>query len=351
MGWVKRRREQLKNRYSNQKRLLKKDTDVLILRKKDLGPEFESLGKDEEDFLESLKPFLSKVSDVRLEIEKISKNTAALQTLIKELGEETLPVSEKELRGRIDELAATTREILNGCHIQLKQLRKQNNEEDQKEQEQLKKLNPEDLTDEEAPGDQSEPEVKRSAGWRIRHNLLEGLLHPKLANAALEYQVVLNEYEKEVKSRARSAIADCLPDATDEEIEDLMEQREEELDQRFANLRELKVQDRALRALQERERDLYRLEQTLNSLHDIMLDMGPMVEQHGGVLDQVEHHVRMADIYTGNGETKIGQTERIINSTRMKKWWIAVAVGVIILIIGAIILCVVGGLILFLVVL
>jgi len=94
----------------------------------------------------------------------------------------------------------------------------------------------------------------------------------------------------------------------------------------------------ALADIQERHKDITRLETSIQELHQLFLDMSVLVEAQGELLDQIEYTVGQSVNYTGKAIEELRTANKYQKKIRKKMCCIIVVILVVIAILLATIL-------------
>jgi len=137
-----------------------------------------------------------------------------------------------------------------------------------------------------------------SAEQRIRTNM-HGTLTRKFLDLMAEYQEVQNQYKNKYKEKITRQFKIANPDATPEEIDEALESGNTQV---FANQILDKRHTQAKNALayvENRHREILKLEESIKELHQLFVDMAILVEQQSEMLDQIEYNVNTSVAHTG----------------------------------------------------
>jgi len=167
---------------------------------------------------------------------------------------------------------------------------------------------------------------------RVRDNLVNTLLN-KFVDEAGRYQSAQQEYTAGIKKKATHQIQMIKPNATDEEVDEIMRSeggREALYKQQL--LTEGRVSDKIktqYHAVAGKYQDLVRLEESVAELHQMLLDFALLTEQQGDILDDIEYQVRGANIYVEKGNEDIHDAIQIQKKLRKKHCWLILIVLVL----------------------
>uniref|UniRef100_A0A7S4IGT6 t-SNARE coiled-coil homology domain-containing protein n=1 Tax=Prymnesium polylepis TaxID=72548 RepID=A0A7S4IGT6_9EUKA len=134
---------------------------------------------------------------------------------------------------------------------------------------------------------------------RIRSNM-HGTLTRKFVDLMAEYQEIQTKYKNKYRERGERQYRVVNPNATREEIDAALAGDQQEIFTQHILQGPGHAQARnALADIQERHRDITRLETSIQELHQLFLDMSVLVESQGELLDQIEYTVSQSVNYTG----------------------------------------------------
>ncbi|CBZ49923.1 hypothetical protein NCLIV_004070 [Neospora caninum Liverpool] len=125
------------------------------------------------------------------------------------------------------------------------------------------------------------------------------------------------------------------PEASAEEVEQLVESG----DLSAATAVKMRVTGthqslrNAVADLQDKYRDILRLEQSVAELHQMFVELAFLVEQQGELLDQIQYNVTKAKDYTAQAEKELLQARKNQKSAKKRMCWLSVCVLVLVIII------------------
>lgn len=184
-----------------------------------------------------------------------------------------------------------------------------------------------------------------SAEWRVRSNM-HGSLTRKFLELMAEYQELQTKYKNKYKDRVERQIKMVKPEATEADIEQVLESgtanqifAEQILDKRHSQAKD------ALAYVENRHRDIIKLEQSIQELHRLFLDMAILVEAQGELIDQIEYNVSQSVNYTKIGLQELRNANKYARRSRKKMCCLIIILLVFVVLIagGAIIGGVVGS--------
>jgi len=173
---------------------------------------------------------------------------------------------------------------------------------------------------------------KGSAEYRIRTNM-HGTLTRKFLDLMTEYQGVQTKYKNKYRERVERQYKIVKPDATTEEIEDALESgntqviAQQILDQRHSQAKE------ALAYIENKHKDILRLEQSIKELHQLFLDMAILVEAQSELIDQIEYNVSQSVAYTKQGVSELTKANKLAKASRKKMCCLGVILAIILIVV------------------
>lgn len=177
-------------------------------------------------------------------------------------------------------------------------------------------------------------EVKQS-DMRIRENLCNTLTRKFIDEMKL-YQGAQQKYKSDIKKKMKRQVQIVKPDATDEEIEQVMRD-EGGRDKLFREtILAGGVNDNITNAYQNvagKYQDVLTLEQSVAELHQMFLDFAVLTEQQGELLDQIEFQVKSAADYVEDANVQVFESIQYQKKIRKKQCCITIIVLVVVLII------------------
>jgi len=167
------------------------------------------------------------------------------------------------------------------------------------------------------------------------------LVKSRFVEAIQNYQDVEKQYRTKYRARMERQFKIVKPDATPEEVKAVVndEQGGQIFAQALMSSNRYGESKAAYREVQERHKDIQKIEQTIGELAQLFNDMSVLVEQQDETLNVIEAHAVQVNTDT---EAGLKHTEAAVVSARAarKKRWICFGIIVIILIIIAIVLAV-----------
>ena len=107
------------------------------------------------------------------------------------------------------------------------------------------------------------------------------------------------------------------PDATSEEIDAALESGNTQIfaDQILDKKRHTAAKE-ALAYIENRHKDIIRLEQSIQELHQLFLDLAILVEAQGELIDQIEYNVSQAASYTKDAVKQLADANKYQKRSR-----------------------------------
>jgi t-SNARE complex subunit (syntaxin) len=179
---------------------------------------------------------------------------------------------------------------------------------------------------------------------KIRSNM-HGTLVRKFLDLMQEYQAMLTKYDKKFRDKAYKEVQIVAPDASPEDIDEVLESGEEAIFQKhIMEDRKHAKAKQTLDYLKEKHNDLLALEKSITELNQLFMDMAILVETQGDLIDQIEFSVMNSKAFTEKAVVTLQETAKIVTNTRKKKVCIVITVILIILVI-VVVIAVVSGVI------
>jgi t-SNARE complex subunit (syntaxin) len=274
---------------------------------------------DEESTAE-LNDFFSQVEEIKEAMSQITENISTMKGLYSKLLTATSTEDAQELRQEVGEVRSATDKIAQQMRIKMKKMRKEND-------------------DFEKSHDNDPSLVK------IRSNM-HGTLVRKFLDLMQEYQAMLTKYDKKFRDKAYKEVQIVAPDASPEDIDEVLESGGEEaiFQKHIMEDRKHAKAKQTLDYLKEKHNDLLALEKSITELNQLFMDMAILVETQGDLIDQIEFSVMNSKAFTEKAVVTLQQTEKIVINTRKKKVCIVITVILIILLV-IVVVAVVSGVI------
>lgn len=171
---------------------------------------------------------------------------------------------------------------------------------------------------------------------RIRSNM-HGTLTRKFVDLMAEYQEIQTKYKNKYRERVERQYRIVKPNATRDEIDNAFDgsdgQQPEIFTQQILQGPGHAAARNALADIQERHKDITRLEISIQELHQLFLDMSVLVESQGELLDQIEYTVSQSVNYTGKAVEELRTANKYQKKVRKKMCCVIFIILIIIVII------------------
>jgi len=193
--------------------------------------------------------------------------------------------------------------------------------------------------------------AKRNEGAseaRIRANM-HGTMTRKFVDLMAEYQEIQTKYKHKYRDRVERQLRIVKPKATPDEIEQAVEgvsqvgAASEIFQQQFLQGPGHAAARNALADIQERHKDITRLETSIQELHQLFMDMAVLVESQGELLDQIEYTVAQSVNYTGKAVEELRSATKYQKKVRKKMCCVIVVLLIALIVIIAPILAASNG--------
>eukprot|EP01114_Cavostelium_apophysatum_P006844 TRINITY_DN1834_c0_g1_i1.p1 TRINITY_DN1834_c0_g1~~TRINITY_DN1834_c0_g1_i1.p1 ORF type:complete len:305 (-),score=69.93 TRINITY_DN1834_c0_g1_i1:50-964(-) len=175
--------------------------------------------------------------------------------------------------------------------------------------------------------------MKGTAEFRIKTNMHSSLTK-KFLELMAEYQEVQTKFKNKFRERVERQYRIVKPEATQTEIDEALESNNTEVFKReILNQRHAQAKD-ALNYIENRHRDILRLEQSIKELHQLFLDMAILVEAQGELLDQIEFNVSQAAEFTGDAVKNLRKANKLQKKSRKKMCCIVFILIIVLFLLG-----------------
>lgn len=164
-------------------------------------------------------------------------------------------------------------------------------------------------------------EKAKPTDLRVRENLVNTLLR-KFIDEMKRYQNAQQQYKTDVKKKVTRQVQIIKPDATDQEVDDIMRSeggREALYQQQILSggvNDQIKTQYRAVAG---KYQDILTLEASVAELHQMFLDFALLTDQQGELLDQIEYQVREAADYVEDANVDVAGAIEYSKKIRKKQ--------------------------------
>jgi len=142
---------------------------------------------------------------------------------------------------------------------------------------------------------------------RVRENLYNTLTR-KFIHEMKEYQNAQQKYKADIKKKAKRQIRIIKPDATEDEVENIMNSEGDRDTLYREAILSSGVNDSiktAYQTIADKYQDVRTLEQSLAELNKMFFDFALLTEEQGELLDQIEFNVKIAEDHIDGGNDNI----------------------------------------------
>ncbi|XP_017143862.1 syntaxin-4 isoform X1 [Drosophila miranda] len=179
------------------------------------------------------------------------------------------------------------------------------------------------------------PENDYSLEARMKRTLFYGLYQTYI-NLWQKNELFLQNYELKIKKNLRLHTKIINSEASEQEIELLMENKTTKL---FVDnfLQETEKERQTLRDLLDRFNELRKLEKSIEDVHALFMRIQTLVMEQSETIQRVEFHAQQATLYVDKGAVELDQAEKHQKKARKKKIMlitILVAVLLVLLFVG-----------------
>jgi len=168
---------------------------------------------------------------------------------------------------------------------------------------------------------------------RIRSNM-HGTLTRKFVDLMAEYQELQTKYKNKYRERVERQYKIVKPHASKDEIDaafDSGDSQDNVFTQQILQGPGHAAARSALADIQERHKDITRLETSIQELHQLFLDMSVLVESQGELLDQIEYTVSQSVNFTGKAVEELRTANQYQKRVRKKMCCIICVILIVII--------------------
>ncbi|XP_075357993.1 syntaxin-3 isoform X2 [Mycteria americana] len=249
--------------------------------------------------------FFSEIEETRQNIDKISENVEEAKKLYSIIL--SAPIPEQKTKDDLEQLTAEIKKMANSVRNKLKSMER-NIEQD---------------------------EARSSADLRIRKSQ-HSVLSRKFVDVMTKYNEAQVDFRERSKGRIQRQLEITGKNTTDEELEEMLESGNPSIF--TSGIMDSQISKQALSEIEGRHKDIVRLESSIKELHDMFVDIAMLVENQGGLLDNVEQHVMHTAEHVELGSEQTKKALHYQGQARKKMLILAVVVvlllGIVALIIG-----------------
>lgn len=251
--------------------------------------------------------FFSLVSDVRKLMNEIEAKIHEIET---EHGQALAAISQKQSQKSSEQLETLMREVQALANQVRKKLKEMDN----------------DIAEGTATvgGDNAAVRIKDSQ---------KSILSRKFVKLMSEYNEIQTQYKQKYRDRVKRQLKIVKPEAGAEEVNQILDS-DRDPGAIFAN--EIMTHSEAKQALediQDRHKDILKLEKSIRELHELFLDMAILVNQQGEMIDQIEFNIGQAGDFIGESKKQLKVAAKYKASARRKKICIVLILILIIIVV------------------
>ncbi|KAG8861193.1 Plasma membrane t-SNARE, secretory vesicle fusion [Tulasnella sp. 330] len=256
---------------------------------------------------DSMPAFYEEISAIQDETRAMNDNVAQISELHSRSLNNTDEMATKRIEGQLESLIEDTRAMMGNLKTRIQNLERK-------------------------PGQGRDGQIRQQQ---------TGLVKSKFKEAIQNYQDAEKQFRQKYKARMERQFRIVKPDATPEEIKAAVndEQGGQVFAQALMNSNRYGESKAAYQEVQERHRDIQKIERTITELAQLFNDMSMMVEQQDESLNVIQANAEKVNVDT---EAGLQHTEKAVVSARAarKKRWICFGIIVVILIIVAIVVAI-----------
>lgn len=240
-----------------------------------------------------MKDFFSKVEQIKRNMDQIKKNMVQLE---KKHGTSLTAVSStksNKQQEEIEDMMDQTTTLIKAVKESLKEL--------------------------DAEGKAHRKKSKGDAEDRSRQNMYNTLVK-KFISLVQEYQEMQTTFKNKYRDRVGRQLKVVKPDATLDEIEEIIDSGGDKniFTQQMLGEQSTQAARNALADIQDKHKDIVRLEQSIVELHQLFVDMSVLVETQGEMLDQIEYSVQQAHQYVDKGVKQLEKAKESQKNARKR---------------------------------
>jgi len=261
--------------------------------------------KSKDDDNQYMSSFFSEVDRVNADIKAIAKASKEIDSINEQSMRSTTTAEEQKLSKKLGPLIGTTNKSAKRTKDVLGLLKQET--------------------------DKLKDEGKLNASnVRVRENM-NTTLTKKFIDEMKIYQQSQQKYKTDIKKKVKRQVQVIKPDATDEEIDDVMKSEggRDALYKQSILAGGVNDQIKTTYAkVAGKYQDVLTLEQSVAELHQMFLDFALLTEQQGELLDQIEFNVTQATDYVEEANVETHTAIEYQKSIRKKQCWILLIVAV-----------------------
>ncbi|KAJ2998970.1 Syntaxin-1A [Globomyces sp. JEL0801] len=143
-----------------------------------------------------------------------------------------------------------------------------------------------------------------------------GVLTSSFLEVMTEYKKIQEGYQNKFKDRMQRQALIVKPNATKEEIEKMMDGEGQMFAKQIVNSSQRVEAKKALEDIQNKHREVQRIEKSILELGQLFADMAVLVQAQGEVIDQIAVHIDNAVVDTEEGVQAMSRAVKIQKKTR-----------------------------------
>ncbi|XP_050753317.1 syntaxin-3 [Gymnogyps californianus] len=246
--------------------------------------------------------FFSEIEETRQNIDKISENVEEAKKLYSIIL--SAPIPEQKTKDDLEQLTAEIKKMANSVRNKLKSMER-NIEQD---------------------------EARSSADLRIRKSQ-HSVLSRKFVDVMTKYNEAQVDFRERSKGRIQRQLEITGKNTTDEELEEMLESGNPSIF--TSGIMDSQISKQALSEIEGRHKDIVRLESSIKELHDMFVDIAMLVENQGGLLDNVEQYVMHAAEHVEQANQQTKKALQYQGQARKKKIMIMICCIILAIILAA----------------
>jgi len=136
----------------------------------------------------------------------------------------------------------------------------------------------------------------------------------------MDYTDLQSKHKTRIQEKFARHCRIVKPDATDDEIEAVVESGDPEIFTKA--MLDSKLHDSAKSALtyiENKHQDILKLEQSVNELHQLFVDMALLIETQGDIINRIEYNVHSATEYVKAGRQEVEDAIVLQKKSRKKQ--------------------------------
>eukprot|EP00933_Yihiella_yeosuensis_P004223 TRINITY_DN10858_c4_g1_i1.p1 TRINITY_DN10858_c4_g1~~TRINITY_DN10858_c4_g1_i1.p1 ORF type:complete len:324 (+),score=82.37 TRINITY_DN10858_c4_g1_i1:146-1117(+) len=255
-----------------------------------------------------MREFFTDVSQIQASLEKGRSKVKAMGSLLEEALQATTQDREQEVSEQLQRSVKEANEHVSAVKLSLESLKARS------EAEAAKKPN--------------------SAENKIRTNMQQAMAK-KHQQLLLDFQKAQVDYKKALERRQHKELAILMPEASEEERAEMIENGETTSLQvaiKMAGTHAALLDE--VQRIREKHQDILRLERSIADLAQMFQEMAVLVEAQGEMLDAIEVHVHKTKGYTAKAEENLITTRKAQHKGR--KWMCCITIVLMIVLLSVI---------------